>query len=93
MAPDSATYIESLCPICKEEDFFFLLDAGGRGAAGCESTLRSRHFATCLLAGMCYVMAFPVQSGLPPVCVEGSQKDTPQHVAANFAHMKKVMGE
>mmetsp|Transcript_7407 Transcript_7407/g.22618 ORF Transcript_7407/g.22618 Transcript_7407/m.22618 type:complete len:99 (+) Transcript_7407:40-336(+) len=44
-------------------------------------------------AGQCFVMAFPLKYGLPPVCVEGQTADSPAHVKAAFAHMKKVAAE
>ena len=31
-------------------------------------------------AGKCYVMAFPIRYGLPPMCVEGQTHDSPAHV-------------
>jgi hypothetical protein len=31
-------------------------------------------------AGQCFVMAFPIKYGLPPMCVEGQTPDSPAHV-------------
>jgi hypothetical protein len=39
------------------------------------------------------VMAFPIKYGLPPMCVEGQTPDSPAHVQAVYAHMKKVQSE
>lgn len=43
--------------------------------------------------GKCFVMAFPVKYGLPPMCVVGETPDSPAHVKAVFSHMQKVAKE